>query len=147
MLGYWQDPEATTSLLQEGWLDTGDLATVDEDGFIYLRGRSSLLVKIQGHRVHPAEIEDVVMRRFPGGQAVVIPHQFEGATRLALFLVPADGTPVSEHEIRQACADELPRHKIPSLIRVLDHWPLNEAMKVDRRALTQQVSDLWKKAS
>lgn len=147
MLGYWQDPKATASLLQGGWLDTGDLATADEDGYLYLRGRSSLLVKIQGHRVHPVEVEEAVARHLPGAQVVVMPYQPDGATRLALFLVPAGGVPVSEREIRRICARELPRHKIPSQIEVLDHWPLNEARKVDRGALVKRLTDHRRKAS
>src|SRR5690606_34002078 len=50
MLGYWRDPSATASVLRDGWLYTGDLATVDADGFIYPQGRQSGLVKIAGHR-------------------------------------------------------------------------------------------------
>ncbi len=146
MRGYWEDPESTATLLSGGWLDTGDLATVDEDGYIYLRGRSSLLVKIQGHRVHPAEIEEVVSRRFPGVQAVVVPYEPGSGTRLALFVVPAGGAAVSLPEVRRACADELPRHKRPSEIEVLERWPLNDAMKVDRRALVQRLSSWERKA-
>ena len=147
MLGYWRDPDATAELLQGGWLDTGDLATVDEDGYIYLRGRSSLLVKIQGHRLHPLEVEEAVARHLPGAQVVVVPYQPDGVTRLALFLVPADGVPISEREIRRICSRELPPHKTPSEIQVLDQWPLNEARKVDRRALVQRLMDERRKAS
>ena len=66
MLGYWRDPTATADAISpDGWLRTGDLAHRDDDGYFFLHGRASLLIKIQGHRVHPAEIEGLVEAEFP----------------------------------------------------------------------------------
>jgi acyl-CoA synthetase (AMP-forming)/AMP-acid ligase II len=139
MLGYWRDPEGTASVLSDGWLSCGDLATVDEDGFIYLRGRASHLVKLQGHRVHPAEIEDFVAARFPGSQAVVLPYVADEFTRLALFLAPSPGVQWSARDVRQACVRELPHYKIPHRIEILDCLPLNGALKVDRGELSRRL--------
>jgi acyl-CoA synthetase (AMP-forming)/AMP-acid ligase II len=146
MLGYWQDADRSSPLLSGGWLDTGDLATVDHDGYIYLRGRASLLVKVQGHRVHPTEIEDVVNRHFPGIQTVAVPYDSAGATRLALLVIPGNDQAVGERELRAVCLAELPRHKIPSRIELLDRWPLNGAMKIDRQALVRWLSSQERKA-
>src|SRR5690606_21146605 len=88
MLGYWRDPSATASVLRDGWLYTGDLATVDADGFIYPQGRQSGLVKIAGHRVHPAELEDFVRREGSVLEAVAVPFESPTGTRLALFAQP-----------------------------------------------------------
>ncbi|MCH5374210.1 MAG: acyl--CoA ligase, partial [Planctomycetes bacterium] len=147
MLGYWRDPAATAAVLQNGWLDTGDLATRDQDGFIYLHGRSNLLIKIQGHRVHPREIEDVVADRFPGAQVVVLPYQPAGETRLALFLAPPSGSPIEAGEVRQFCLRNLPRHKIPTYIEVLERFPLNSATKVDRDALACRIAEPSRRVS
>jgi long-chain acyl-CoA synthetase len=146
MLGYWRDADRSSPLLPGGWLDTGDLATVDKDGYVYLRGRANLLVKVQGHRVHPTEIEDVVKRHFPGIQAVAVPYDSAGATRLALLVIPREDQPVGERELRNVCLAELPRYKIPSRIELLDRWPLNGAMKVDRQALARWLSAQERKA-
>jgi long-chain acyl-CoA synthetase len=146
MLGYWQDAGQPGPLLAGGWLDTGDLATVDADGYVYLRGRANLLVKIHGHRIHPAEIEDVVKRRFPGVQAVVVPYETGGTTRLALLVIPSGDRTPDAQQIRNACLEELPRYKTPSRIELVDRWPLNGAMKVDRQALKRWVNSVEKKA-
>lgn len=147
MLGYWKDGTRSASWSPGGWLDTGDLATVHEDGYFYLRGRRSLLVKIQGHRVHPLEIEEFVRGHFSGVQAAVIPYESGGSTRLALFVVAGGNPPVDKQEIRRVCRDALPSYKIPSQIHRLDHWPLNGAGKIDRTALARWLHSQERRAS
>ncbi len=147
MLGYWKDGTRSAPWSPGGWLDTGDLATVDEDGYFYLRGRRSLLVKIQGHRVHPLEIEEFVRGHFSAVQAAVIPYESGGSTRLALFVVAGENPPVDEQEIRRVCRDALPSYKIPSQIHRLDHWPLNGAGKIDRTALARWLDSQERRAS
>jgi long-chain acyl-CoA synthetase len=147
MLGYWKEARRSAPWSQGGWLDTGDLATVDEDGYFYLRGRRSLLVKIQGHRVHPLEIEEFLRRHFPGIQAAVIPYESVGATRLALLIVAGEKPTVDEQEIRRVCRDALPSYRIPSEIHWLDHWPLNGAGKIDRTALAGWLDSQERRAS
>ncbi|TVS20273.1 MAG: AMP-dependent synthetase [Planctomycetaceae bacterium] len=147
MLGYWKDGTRSAPWSQGGWLDTGDLATVDEDGYFYLRGRRSLLVKIQGHRVHPLEIEEFVRGHFSGIQAAVIPYESGGSTRLALFIVAGAKLTVDDQEIRRVCRDALPPYKIPSRIHRLDHWPLNGAGKIDRTALARWLHSQERRAS
>ena len=62
MLGYYKNPEATRKAIQDGWLKTGDLARVDNDGFIYLLGRKKEILKVGGKRVSPKEIEEVILQ-------------------------------------------------------------------------------------
>ncbi len=147
MLGYWRDSTATDAVLKDGWLDTGDLATEDADGFFYLHGRSNLLIKIQGHRVHPREVEDVITDRFPGSQAVVLPYQPLGETRLALFVAPPSGCGIDADLVRQFCLEHLPRYKVPTHIEVLERFPLNPALKIDRDALACRIADSIRRAS
>ena len=140
MLGYWCDPEGTAEVLQNGWLSTGDLAAVDQSGLIYLRGRVNRLVKLQGLRVHPAEIEDVVARHFPGTQVVVFPYEAENLTRLALFCAPHGDAALNDRDIYQVCIRQLPYYKVPQHIEVLDRLPLNGGMKVDRLELARRLT-------
>jgi acyl-CoA synthetase (AMP-forming)/AMP-acid ligase II len=136
MLGYWQDPAATTEVMSAGgWLRTGDLAHRDAAGYFYLDGRASLLVKVQGHRVHPAEIEGVVEAGFPHAHAVAVPMARGDETRFVLFLAPRDHRPIDVAEIRATCRQELPSYKLPLRFEVLDRFPLTSAQKVDRAAL------------
>lgn len=136
MLGYWRD-EATTAevLSKDGWLRTGDMAHCDADGYFYIDGRANLLVKVQGHRVHPAEIEGAVEARFPNARAVALPMIRGDETRFALFLASEDARALDIAEIRAACQRDLPSHKVPVHFEILDRLPLNSAYKVDRAAL------------
>ena len=139
MAGYWRDPEATRERIREGWLYTGDLATVDAQGLICLKGRGNALVKIAGFRAHPADLENFAALRLSVRQAVVVPCEAEGlGTRFALFVqasLQADPLTVSEMVAR--CRAELPRHLVPEWIEVLEDFPLNPAMKIDRPLLSQ----------
>ena len=114
MLGYFQDPGTTADVLNgDGWLRTGDRAYRDEAGYFYLRGRANLLVKIQGHRVHPAEIEGVVEAGFPHARAIALPVAQGDEMRFALFLAPRDDQPIDVADIRATCLRELPAYKVP----------------------------------
>jgi acyl-CoA synthetase (AMP-forming)/AMP-acid ligase II len=140
MLGYWQDPAATAEVLgADGWLRTGDLAHRDADGYFYLHGRANLLVKVQGHRVHPAEIEGVVEASFPDVEAVAVPMVRGEETRFVLFLAARNDRPVEVAAIRALCLRELPPYKVPLHVEVLDRLPLTSGHKVDRAALSQRV--------
>jgi acyl-CoA synthetase (AMP-forming)/AMP-acid ligase II len=136
MLGYWQDPAATADVLSgDGWLQTGDLAHRDEDGFFYLHGRANLLVKVQGYRVHPAEIESVVEANFPETSAIAIPVDRGDEKRFILFLTPRDKRPVDVAKIRASCQRDLPAYKVPLQYEVIDRFPLTSGYKIDRAAL------------
>ena len=136
MLGYWQDPSATADVLAgNGWLRTGDLAHRNEEGYFYLHGRANLLVKVQGHRVHPAEIEGVVEAGFPQTCAVAIPVPRGDDIRFILFLAPRDDRPIDVAKIRETCQRELPPYKLPLHYEVVDHFPLTSGHKIDRAAL------------
>jgi acyl-CoA synthetase (AMP-forming)/AMP-acid ligase II len=140
MLGYWNDPAATAEVLgKDGWLKTGDLAHQDEDGYFYIDGRANLLVKVQGYRVHPAEIEGVVEAQFPRSRVVALPMLKGEETRFALFLAPQDNVKIELAELRAVCLRELPPHKVPVYFEILDRLPLTSAYKVDRAALNLRI--------
>jgi long-chain acyl-CoA synthetase len=142
MLGYWHDKAATADVLSDdGWLRTGDLAHRDEEGYFYLHGRANLLVKIQGYRVHPAEVEALVEADFPQTSAVAIPVARGDEVRFILFLAPRDNRPIDVMKVRAACQRELPAYKQPVQYEVLERFPLTSGYKVDRAALALLVGD------
>lgn len=141
MLGYWRAPEATLERLRDGWLYTGDLATTDAVGRIWLKGRRNALVKIAGYRVHPAELENFATGRLGAIQAVAVPFDVPVlGTRFALFLrSESSSNSLALPEMVNRCRAELPRHLVPELIEVVNEFPLNAALKIDRPLLTRRA--------
>ncbi|MCA9015636.1 MAG: AMP-binding protein, partial [Planctomycetaceae bacterium] len=143
MLGYWGDPAGTRERIRDGWLYTGDLATRNESGWMFIKGRRNALVKILGYRVHPADLEEFAMRSFPIAQAVAVPFESKNVgTRLALYIKPTVSEPeLSVSELTAVCRKNLPRQMVPDHIHVVNSFPLNHAMKVDRQRLSQLVKE------
>ena len=143
MLGYWQDPSATADVLSaDGWLRTGDIAHQDTDGYFYLNGRANLLVKVQGYRVHPAEIESVVETAFPHVRAVAIPTSRGEETRFVLFVSSESTELVDLAKIRATCQIQLAPHKRPIHVELLDRFPLTSGHKVDRAELARVAANI-----
>ena len=142
MLGYWRDSKSTAETIRNGWLYTGDLATIDSDGMIYPQGRRSSFVKVRGFRVHPREIEDFVTATLPIQQAVVVSYESaDGATRLALFVRrTAEIQEMTPTDLMRACAKQLPKHMVPHVVEIVDDFPLNDSLKLDRSTLSQMAS-------
>jgi acyl-CoA synthetase (AMP-forming)/AMP-acid ligase II len=143
MLGYWRDAETTARTVRQGWLYTGDLATVDDEGYVYVQGRASDLIKLMGYRIHPVEIETLVARRLELPQVVVVACETATTgTRLAMFIAtdPQRPAPTAD-EVLALCAAELPRYKIPAFVEFIDRVPLTPTMKLDRRALERRAAE------
>ncbi len=142
MLGYWCDPEATARTLHGGWLHTGDLATIDEAGWIFIKGRGGQLVKIAGHRVHPAELEQFVTTHTSALQAVAVAYERPGfGTRLAVFVRPGSACEFDVAGLLAECRQQLPRHKVPDHIEFVDDFPRTDNLKIDRAALVLRAAN------
>jgi long-chain acyl-CoA synthetase len=135
--GYWDDPEATAAALTEdGWLRTGDVAVVDDDGFLSLVDRAKDVIIVSGFNVYPAEVEGVLVTH-PGVEAaavVGIPHPHSGEAVKA-YVVPAPGAHLEEDALVDHVARQLARYKCPTTIDFVDELPYGETGKVLRRAL------------
>ena len=143
MEGYWLDPETTQATVHDGWLYTGDFATVDEDGYIYPQGRKSQLLKIAGYRLHPAEIEAVIVEEMPAVEAVVVPFEsIDGLTRLAMFIIPVrSGISPDLTAVRACFIRRLAHYQRPAYLAILNDPPLTASLKVDRQRLTQMATE------
>jgi long-chain acyl-CoA synthetase len=134
--GYWHDEEATRAALEDGWLRTGDIAVVDDDGFLYLVDRAKDLVIVSGFNVYPAEVEDALMEH-PAVEAcavVGVPHPHSGEAVKA-FVVVKPGEAVEEDDLIAFCADRLARYKCPAKVMFVDELPQGGTGKVLRRSL------------
>ena len=138
--GYWHDPEATARVLHDGWLRTGDVATVDDDGYLYLVDRAKDLIIVSGFNVFPAEVEEVIAAH-PGVVEVGVlgvPHATHGEAVKA-YVVRAPGAQLDEAAVIDHCADFLARYKCPSTVVFVDHLPRNLSGKLIRRELEGTV--------
>lgn len=135
--GYWNDPEATRSAITEdGWLRTGDIAVVDDDGFVYLVDRAKDLIIVSGFNVFPAEVEEVLVQH-PAIEAcavVGVSHPYSGEAVKA-YVVVADGRSIEEDDVIAFCAEHLARYKCPEKVMFVDELPQGMTGKVLRRAL------------
>lgn len=135
--GYWGDGDATASVFtDDGWLKTGDMATVDDDGFLYLVDRAKDLVIVSGFNVYPVEVEDVLAGHLDVVEAGVVgvPHPHTGEAVKAFVVTEADST-VDEDSLVEYCRDHLARYKCPNKIVFVDALPRNANGKLVRRQL------------
>jgi long-chain acyl-CoA synthetase len=135
--GYYDDAEATAQVLtDDGWLKTGDIATVDDDGFLYLVDRAKDLVIVSGFNVFPAEVEDVLAGHPEVIEAGVIgvPHPHTGEAVKA-FVVATPDALIDEDSLIEYCLDHLARYKCPSKIMFVESLPRNANGKLVRRDL------------
>jgi long-chain acyl-CoA synthetase len=135
-LGYWQDQEATERVLSDGWLRTGDIATVDDDGYVYLVDRAKDLIIVSGFNVFPAEVEAVLASHPAVAEVAVlgVPHPHHGEAVKA-YVVLAAGASVDEDALIDHCLDRLARYKCPTKVLFVDLLPRNAAGKLLRREL------------
>ncbi len=136
MKGYWKRPEETAKVLEDsGWLHTGDVAKMDENGFVYIVDRKKDMILVSGFNVYPNEIEDVVMDH-PGVAevaAVGVPDEHSGEV-VKLFVVKKDPS-LTEEALKQYCHDELTGYKRPKFIEFRDELPKSNVGKILRREL------------
>jgi long-chain acyl-CoA synthetase len=136
-VGYWNDPEATArALTPDGWLRTGDIAVVDDDGALYLVDRAKDLIIVSGFNVFPAEVEDVILEH-PAVEScavVGVAHPYHGESVKA-YVVLAPGQFIEEDNLIEFCAERLARYKCPEKVMFVDELPTGLGGKVLRRAL------------
>ena len=135
--GYLNEPEATARVLTEdGWLRTGDIAVVDDDGYLYLVDRAKDLIIVSGFNVYPAEVEEVLLSHPDVAECGVVgvPHPHTGEAVKA-FVVLKPGARAQEDSLVSWCLDNLARYKCPSKIVFVDVLPRNVSGKLLRRSL------------
>ena len=137
--GYLDEPDETAAILHDGWLQTGDLAECDADGFFFHRGRVKEMIKIGGHRVSPIEIEQVVARHPDVAEAAVIgiPHQLMGEVTHAI-VVPRPGTTPDQADLHRFCRERMPAYRVPAGFTLVPALPRNESGKLLRAEVAAQ---------
>ena len=141
MKGYYNMPEKTAEAIDsEGWLHTGDLATMNEKGYVNIVGRVKDMIIRGGENIYPAEIEEFLMRHpdIAEAQVVGVPDSFMGE-EVAAVLRLKPGSAADEESIQQYCLDRISRHKVPRYISFVTAFPLTSSGKVKKFELKEQL--------
>ncbi|QKC98324.1 class I adenylate-forming enzyme family protein [Mesorhizobium sp. NZP2298] len=139
-LGYWRDPEATDQTFVDGWIRTGDIGMIDDEGHMHFLDRKKDIINRGGLKIASAAVEDVIYR-FPGvaeAAVIAVPHPGLGED-IAACVVAAPGTTLDLDKIRAHCARYLADYETPRKWHVLDALPKNPMGKILKRDLRQQI--------
>lgn len=141
MKGYWNRPEATAEALKDGWLYTGDIARMDEDGYFYIVGRKKELIKASGYSVFPAEVENFLYGHPAIKEVAVIgvPDPYRGENiKAVIVLKPEYENKVREEEIVAWCKGKMAAYKYPRIVEFVKELPKTASGKVLKRVLREK---------
>jgi feruloyl-CoA synthase len=138
---YYRNAEATDSTWKDGWLYSGDLARLDEDGYLYIVGRKKDVIIRGGNNIHAMDVEGVLLEHPDVVEAAVvgIPHAVLGED-VAAVVVLARGVSTTPDELREYCAGALADYKVPRRIEVAAELPRNATGKVLKAQLRQEMA-------
>jgi long-chain acyl-CoA synthetase len=136
MQGYWQRPEATAETLVDGWLHTGDIAQMDEDGYFYIVDRKKDMIISGGYNVYPRDIEEVLFEhpKIAEATAIGVPHPSRGE-QVKVFIVLKEGETATSEEIVEYCKGKLATYKLPTEVEFIDELPKTNVGKVLKKDL------------
>jgi acyl-CoA synthetase (AMP-forming)/AMP-acid ligase II len=147
MMGYWKDPVETSRVLKNGYYHTGDIGRMDEDGYLYLLGRSDDMIKVSGFRVSPREVEHVLLDIEGVCEAAVIGVDDSVLGQaVAAFVVPEKDGCLTKDRIREALRSNLPAFKRPTQIELISAIPKNASGKTAGAELRMRYEPLRKSA-
>ena len=147
MAGYWNRPDETANALRDGWIYTGDLARVDEDGFTFIVGRKKDMILAGGYNVYPDEVDNVIFSH-PAVLEVAtigVPDERCGEA-VKTFVVLKPGETLTEEALKAFCKHELAAYKVPKLVEFLPELPKSSMMKILRRELRDREIEKLKAA-
>ncbi|WP_367375707.1 class I adenylate-forming enzyme family protein [Pseudomonas lini] len=142
MRGYLGKPEETVKTIVDGWLHTGDIGRIDEDGYLAIVGRLKEMIIRGGENIYPKEIEDVLCE-FPGvleAAVIGVPHETFGEIVVA-YVAFRTGFAGTQEGLNEHCTDRLTRYKRPSTINIIDSLPKNAVGKVDKLKLRKMWTE------
>ncbi|KGX84794.1 fatty acid--CoA ligase family protein [Pontibacillus litoralis] len=139
MKGYYKMPEETEHALRDGWLYTGDMARMDEEGYFYIVDRKKDMILVGGYNVYPREVEEVLYRHPNVTEVAVIgvPDPNVGEAVQAFVVLKEDGA--FEEELLAYSRERLAKYKVPSSIHLIDELPKNTTGKILRRNLREKI--------
>ncbi len=142
MQSYWKMEEETAETLKDGWLRTGDIARMDEDGYVYVVDRIKDMIITKGYNIYPREIDEVLYEhpKILDAVAVGVPDPHRGETVKA-YVVVKEGEKLEENEVISFCRERLAAYKVPRLVEFRDALPKNMVGKVLRKELRKEYEN------
>jgi acyl-CoA synthetase (AMP-forming)/AMP-acid ligase II len=138
MKEYWNRPDATAEAFDNGWFRTGDIAEIDDEGFVFIKDRIKDMIISGGENIYPAEVENVIISHPAINEVAVIGLPDEKWGEIACAIVVGDQSQASEEDIINHCAEKLSRYKLPKKVVYIEVIPRNPAGKVLKRVLREQ---------
>jgi len=133
MKGYWKDEILTSSTIIDDWLKTGDLATMDEEGYIYIVGRKTEMIKSGAHRISPLDIEESILHCEGVAEVAIIGLDDEILGQIIkAFIVQKPGSNIGIRDVQRHCKEHLAIYKIPKIIEFIDKLPTTASGKLKR---------------
>jgi long-chain acyl-CoA synthetase len=145
MQGYWQRSDATAETIVDGWLHTGDIAKMDDEGYFYIVDRKKDMIICGGYNVYPRDIEEVLFEhpKIAEATAIGVPHPTRGE-QVKVFVVLKLGESASADEIIAYCKDKLATYKLPTEVEFIDTLPKTNVGKVLKKDL--RASEMAKRS-
>ena len=136
MEGYYNNPQATAEAIRDGWLCTGDIGRIDEDGYLFILGRKKDVIIVKGQNIYPSDIEDVLYTHPKVAEAAVvgIPDKLRGEVVRAVISLK-EGEATTEEEIRRFCREYLSDYKVPKQVMFMDSLPKTASGKIRKEDL------------
>ena len=143
MLGYWNDDARTVEAVRDGWMHTGDLATIDAEGYCNIVGRVKDMVIRGGENVYPREIEEFLFRHPKVQQVQVfgVPDVRYGE-ELCAWIVLKPGEAMSEQDVKDFCRDQIAHYKVPRYVRFVDELPMTVTGKAQKFIMRQKMVEV-----
>ncbi|MEO9137798.1 MAG: AMP-binding protein [Jatrophihabitans sp.] len=144
MIGYWDEPEKTAEVLRNGWMHTGDLATMDSDGYVQIVGRIKDMVIRGGENVYPREIEEFLYTHpdVVDAQVIGVPDDKYGEELMAWVRLRDGADELSAESLREFCAGKLAHYKIPRYVHAVDEFPMTVTGKVRKVEMRERSVEL-----
>jgi fatty-acyl-CoA synthase len=145
MRGYWDDPVRTAEVIKDGWMHTGDLATIDNKGYCNIVGRAKDILIRGGENVYPREIEEFLFRhpKVQSAQVFGVPDQKYGE-EICAWIVLKPGNDCTEDDIREFCRNQIAHYKVPRYIRFVEEMPMTVTGKAQKFVMRERMIEKLK---
>ncbi|MEO7236008.1 MAG: AMP-binding protein [Lapillicoccus sp.] len=141
MLGYWEQPDKTAEVLVDGWMHTGDIAVMDDDGYLQITGRIKDMVIRGGENIYPREIEEFLYTHpdIVDAQVIGVPDERYGEELCAWVRMREGAEPLTPQSLREFCTGRLAHYKIPRYVQVVDEFPMTVTGKVRKVEMREKT--------